>query len=283
MCFPNTRSAALTFSIDDCWRKTVDIFLRIMLKESFRATFNVISGLVGRKINSIEFADWSSLKKIAKLGNELASHSHTHKSEELNLTDFVRRISCGVKNETPARLIRRAVLTLKSDQRMHGMSHLSFKEEIKLSKRIIENVTGASCVSYAYPEGKCGQRLKKLVKTSGYLSARASYIGFNFPRSLDMYALRVQVWDRTTDAKLANKWVDEAICRKAWLIEVLHAFGSDDYLYNASLESYNDHLDYLERKSNLVWIAPQRQVAEYLIRLRNTSPEFLNARGKLEQ
>jgi hypothetical protein len=117
-----------------------------------------------------------------------------------------------------------------------------------MSKLVIEKELGGHCDSYSYPGGEPSSPLMKLVRDTGYKSARTTRPGFNHFHHLEPFALRCQVWDQWTTARIADKWVDRAIEQKLWLIEVLHAMNLPHYPYSCSESELNEHLSYIRSK-----------------------------------
>ena len=66
-------------------------------------------------------------------------------------------------------------------------------DEIKESSREIEELTGRSCVHFAYPNGDYGEREIDMLKRAGYVSARTIDLGWNDVNT-DPFKLRVLSW-----------------------------------------------------------------------------------------
>ncbi|MEJ2636989.1 MAG: polysaccharide deacetylase family protein [Calditrichia bacterium] len=87
-----------------------------------------------------------------------------------------------------------AVMDFQSHSRFHPLlpacADEESREEIELSKREIESLTGNPCVHFAYPNGDYTGREIHYLKQAGYRSARTLDVGWN-DRRTDPYRLRV--------------------------------------------------------------------------------------------
>lgn len=227
-------------------------------------TFNVIAGFSGKKIGHIKFADWRLLREIAMHGNELASHSLTHKPLNASMMPRLRKIADAARYEDPVRLSWRIISLLKQKPVITNVEHLSFKEELHLSREIIQKKTGTSCKTYVYPGGNYDERYKHMVMKVGYTSARSGHIGYNSARNMDIFALKVQVWDSKVDEKTARLWVNKALSNNYWLIEVIHAVNYPDYIYSANPRDLRSHIEYVADKRDDLWVSTQSKIADFL-------------------
>lgn len=87
------------------------------------------------------------------------------------------------------------------------------REEIRLSKREVEQLTATPCCHFSYPNGDYSDREVELVKASGYTSARTITPGWN-KRDGDFFRLRiVGVPDRASVNHLAASVITFGIKR----------------------------------------------------------------------
>jgi len=235
---------------------------RILEKQDFKATFNIIGGLVGVSLREYKSASWNDLRSLVAVGNEIASHGMFHLPLGSSKKSRVRKSMRLFLNQPV-----RALSLLKdhaSINSTHIVKNLGITHELESSKRIIEkNIPNYKCVSFAYPSGNYDKKLKMQAKNSGYLSARSTKAGYNDLTDLDPYALKANVWDCTTQVEEANKWVDIACSRKAWLIECLHLVSNHNREKNphfTHVDHFKKHLDYLTNRN--VWVTTQRNVIE---------------------
>lgn len=260
---------AITFSFDDGYRQTLNCVLPLLQKYNFKATFNIISGLVGQKIEGLEIAGWKEWQSVAWLGNEIASHSMTHRGFHISKKNsFIRFIRSFPNAPNKLAFLKRSFKFAFSPgpkEKKNDVPRLI--EELKLSKEeILKRIFRQRHLSFVYPGGNYDKRLKFLVKYWGYSSARALDIGFNTPGNLDFYALKVQMWDSSTTAGEANKWIDEAIKKESWLVECLHLVGERDtanHLYFTQSKEFEEHLKYVSSKE--CWVATQKEIVNWII------------------
>jgi polysaccharide deacetylase len=202
---------------------------------------------VGREVNGFQFVEWDALRQMSEDGQEIGSHSFTHRGSVLSLTTKAAQFFRLVRSKGLVRSARltRALLRLPEE---YPESHLQPDDEVALSKLEIERELGRPCYSYSYPGGEPTSAVMKIARNRGYTSARTIRPGFNDPHHLEPYALRSEVWDQWTNARVANKWVDRTIRRKLWLIEVFHAINLPHYPYSCSESSLKEHLSYIRSR-----------------------------------
>jgi peptidoglycan/xylan/chitin deacetylase (PgdA/CDA1 family) len=135
------RPVALTF--DDAWREQYDEALPVLRKSGFTATFFVVTDYVGNP----GFMSWELLRRLAKDGMSIGSHSHSH-----------------------------ADLAQITDDNL-------LRDELVLSKAIIERKTGHKAEVFAYPYGSYDDRTITAVGRAGYIAGRADRPGTVHGRS----------------------------------------------------------------------------------------------------
>lgn len=223
--WPKRTVAAVTLSFDD--GNQLAKVLPILDSHNVKATFNIPTSLVGTGNHD----SWEVIKKASEKGHEMASHTVSHVPLSVKL----------------------------------GTSGEMMKRELVESKKTIEQQLGVPCVSFAYPGGHYDRLSQKCVAEAGYISARASAKdrGFNDPYNLEQYALKIQSVTKQVSVSKANRWVDMALKRGAWLIEVFHTMIKGDNKYLWTKEKLESHLSYLTKKP--VWIATQGEVMQYLL------------------
>ena len=238
----------ITLTVDDCWKNQAQGFREAFDSMSLRGVFYVIAGFVGREINSYRFVEWDALRRIAREGHEIGSHSFTHKVLKPGMKKRATHFLSLVRNMGLTHSARLLTETLLKSTDEYPVPHLREEEELVKSKVEIEKEMGRACTSYSYPGGQLNSTLIDLVKKVGYTSARTSRLGFNHYHKVEPYSLRTQAWDRWVTARTAAKWVDRAIKNKLWLIEVFHAIDLEGYMYSCSESALNEHLSYILSK-----------------------------------
>jgi peptidoglycan/xylan/chitin deacetylase (PgdA/CDA1 family) len=239
----------VTLTMDDCWKGQAKTIGEELDQHALRGTFYVISNLVGRRVGQLDFEDWDEIRRLHRNGHEIGSHSYSHRAAPTDTAQRMGRLLRLIRYDGVRGLRRlRVILTESSDE--YDLPHLSIANEILDSKQQIESTLGSTCDSYSYPAGSFTLDVKRLVREAGYKSARSSNLGYNSQSRVERYALRVQVWDKFVTSKEANKWLDLAIERDYWLVEVFHALGSGDYLYGSDQREVSKHLSYIASRKN---------------------------------
>jgi len=265
----------VTLSFDDCYKETIENVKPILSKYDIKATFNLPTKFIGKKLEGRQVASTDDIKKLVKNGHEIASHSHSHIPLSVewkdNISRFIRSFLGSSNKLNFLRRVRKFIITTSaqgSKRKLIGIEE--FIEEQRKSKKIIEDTFGVNCSSFVFPGGLYNKEAIKILSKSGYTSARTSDIGYNVIGKLNPYALKVQTWDRFTTAKDAEKWVNKAHKRGLWLIECFHLVGKEnnnDYEYFTSVEEFRKHIEFISKISaEGLWIAPQKEVIEWLLK-----------------
>jgi len=235
---------------------------------SLRGVFYVVAGFVGREVNGFQFVEWDTLRHMSEEGQEIGSHSFTHRGSALGLTTKATQLFRLVRSKGLVRSVRLTRALLKLAEEYPG-NHLPPEEEVAMSKLEIEKELVRPCKSFSYPGGEPTCAFMKAARDTGYTSARTTRPGLNDSHHFEPYALRSQVWDQWTSARVANKWVDNAIQHNLWLIEVFHAINLPLYPYSCSEASLKEHLLYIRSRrgeiSNLT-------ISETMERIRGSPP-----------
>ncbi len=266
MSLPDDVNGIVTLSFDDGYAETIQSVRCILEDSDFRATFNIVAGLVGVSLRDRKSASWDELRGLVAAGNEIASHGMFHLPLVSSVRSQTRELSRLISNQ-PIRPLR----MLKHLPRIHPayiVKNVRDTRELESSKKMIEkNIPSYRCVSFAYPNGNYDEKLRTLVKNSGYSSARSTKAGYNNLVDFDPYALKANVWNCRTRADEADKWVDIACRKKTWLIECLHLVGNSNrtkYRHFTHVDDLKKHLNYLA--SRHVWVTTQRDVIESFLR-----------------
>jgi len=239
--------SVITLTVDDCWKTHALAFDQAFDSMSLRGVFYVVAGFVGKEINGFQFVEWDALRQISESGHEIGSHSFTHRGSELGLATKAAQLIrlVGSKGLVRSAKLAHALLGLAEE---YPGTHLRPEEEVAMSKLVIEKELGGHCQAYSYPGGEPTSALMSLARDTGYTSARTIRPGFNHFLHFEPYALRCQVWDAWTTARIADKWVDKAINQNLWLIEVFHAMNLPGYPYSCSESSLKEHLSYIRSR-----------------------------------
>lgn len=265
----NNADAALTLAFDDGYKETCVNSIDILLAYGFTATHYLVTGKVANTFEGKPIAGWADWQKAHELGFEIASHGVTHHQVGVSFINLFRKAAISLaRMETRAEYLKRAKAALRvwRGQKIFAKDDEVLKQELVESRRMIEENMGAPVLSFAYPGGWHNQWAEKMVKSQGYSSARGTDEGYNLPQRVNLYAMKCQMWDKFTTVEEANKWVDKAIEKHAWLIECHHLLGEHnptDYPYFTKLAYLREHLDYISQKK--VWVDTQQNIAKYIL------------------
>jgi len=239
--------SVITLTVDDCWKTHAHAFDQAFDSMSLKGVFYVVAGFVGKEINRFQFVEWDALRQISESGHEIGSHSFTHRGSVLSFTTKATQLLRLVRSKGLVRSTRltRALLGLAEE---YPVKHLEQGEEVAMSKLVIEKELGRPCKSYSYPGGEPTPELMNFARDTGYTSARTIRPGFNYFHHFEPYALRCQVWDEWTTARIADKWVNKAINQNLWLIEVFHAMNLPHYPYSCSQSALKEHLSHIRSR-----------------------------------
>jgi peptidoglycan/xylan/chitin deacetylase (PgdA/CDA1 family) len=214
------------------------------------AVFFVITHFVGKEVGRQRFTDWETLKAMAIKGHEIGSHSCTHYGVTPSVSGNFNRFLQLARNEGIHKAMAQMMLTSSNRDDLYDVKHLTEEDEIGLSRIEIEDKTKKECKSYGYPGGSHTKTLACLAREHGYTMARTTYSGYNSLSQLNRYSLMAISWDSSTKAREANSWLDRAIRKNLWLIEVFHAIDLLDYAYSCSRGELTKHLDYVAERSH---------------------------------
>jgi len=276
----NNAKAALTLSFDDCYKQTFLLCAPILARLNISSTWNIATKYVNGTLGDIEVVSWSDLKDIAlNMDVEIASHSVSHKSVNPSFLHYAHRaINYFRYDNHKATCLREIaevglpVIIKRTRFREGGDSSFNPEDEIVASKKAIElEIPSQETLSYVYPGGAHNDNYKHKVSAAGYTSARSSLRGYNQYSSLDLMALKCLVWTRYTTLKDANKWLDKAIKKHAWLIENYHLVSDSNpsgYRWFTSVKDFRDHVSHLSTfylgSSNQIWVATQKDITSYI-------------------
>lgn len=145
-------TSACTLTFDDGLECIYTHALPILQKFGFKATVFCVAGFIGKK------ASWdvykgnshmteSQIRKLAELGHEIGSHTLTHSN-----------------------------LPYLNDQ--------DLSEELKNSKKILEDITGKPVTSLSFPHGSWNRRVWDMALESGYTAGTVYRGHSNLPKDL---------------------------------------------------------------------------------------------------
>jgi peptidoglycan/xylan/chitin deacetylase (PgdA/CDA1 family) len=127
---------AVVINLDDGYRSTYDIAYPILKKYGFTATFFIYTAFIGASKNALT---WDQLKAMKADGFEVGSHSVTH-------ADLTKKIPGETEKEYLARV----------------------KQELLLSKQILDEKLDQNTQYIAFPYGEFNPVVLKLCEETGY-------------------------------------------------------------------------------------------------------------------
>ena len=150
----------IVITIDDGFNSVYKLAYPVLKKFGFPATLFLYTNFIGNGSNQLS---WREIREMMHQGIEVGSHTITH-------CNLLHR-----KNNEPQKDYLRRI-----------------KEEIFLSKSILERNTGSTVISFAYPYGVYSKQIKMLAKQAGYL-AQLNVNNMNNTTPIDAHFLNRQV------------------------------------------------------------------------------------------
>jgi hypothetical protein len=266
----NNARAALTLTFDGCYAGTWESALDILRQYGMSSTWFLATESVGEALQGRTVVTWEKLAARSHLV-EVGSHTVTHPKLKPPFIKTARNYVSSpigkIKKIFTFGLIpsmKKVGLNIYRDSQ--GVGYRDLLIEAKKSKSEIERrLSPENVTSFAYPGGRYNSRLKKGLAGLGFISARSTRRGLNFPDSLDFFALKSETWNVNVDAEQANKWIDNAIEQGAWLIETYHVISKDQtsgYHYDTSISDIDSHLQYATTRN--LWIDTQHNIVKYI-------------------
>lgn len=126
----------MTLSFDDGYAETIQSVGRILEEQGFKATFNIIVGLVGVSSKEHKSASWDDLRGLVAAGNEIASHGMFHLPLVSSIRSRARKFSRLFSNQPI-----RALSVFKHHLGIHPayiVRNVGITHELESSKKIIQ-------------------------------------------------------------------------------------------------------------------------------------------------
>jgi peptidoglycan/xylan/chitin deacetylase (PgdA/CDA1 family) len=185
---------AVTLSFDDGWLSAYENAWPILERNGIKGTFYIISSYLDVR-QFPRYMNKDHIKKLRDLGNEIGSHSVSHKH---------------LSNETNSIIWR----------------------EVKIAKDYLEDIVWG-VESFAYPFGEYNNEVIDAIKRAGYRGARSTIRGWN-DRTTDPYLLKVQAVRVEVEPEEVYTWIDYAINHDMWLILMFHQVDSEGRLWSTT-------------------------------------------------
>lgn len=201
----------VTISFDDAWRSQYTNALPILNNAGLKGTFYILTQPV--QGGWADYMTPAQVQTIANAGHEMGGHTVTH-----------------------------------SD--LTTLSNSKINTEIQNSKTYIENLTGKTVHSLAYPYGSYNTKVVNRTKSAGYTNARTAdpttALGFN-TKQTPIYELNS--FSPTTGVSVATMKaaIDKAKAEKKWFIFSIHEVedgNSDEYA--TTVARFQEIVDYVK-------------------------------------
>ena len=166
--------------IDDGFRSVYELAFPLLKEYQYPATLFLYTNFINHGSAQLS---WEEIREMTEGGMEIGSHTLTH----CNLLPFQN-------NESQTDYLERV------------------KQEIFLSKSILEKNTDKSVQSFAYPYGVYSQQVKMLAKQAGY-QALLNVNSMNNPFPIDPYSLNRQIIPSGCSEKQFKSFLQEKALR----------------------------------------------------------------------
>ena len=196
----------VSLTFDDSWLSQYTNALPILQTAGLKGTFYLTTQPV--KEGWDDFMIPANIQDIAQKGHEIAGHTVTH-----------------------------ADLTT--------LSNAKINQEIKNSKTYLQNLTGQTVVSLAYPYGSVSTKVKNLTKNAGYTSARGvDYETLNISTT-DKYDLKSQCIETSDSIVSIKAQIDAAKANKQWYVLCIHEVKDGGDQYSTTPARFQEIVDFL--------------------------------------
>lgn len=168
----NEPSGKVILSFDDCYKHLFDFAIPELIKRKMKAVFYMPTAHIGgynawdadKGSERLNLMGANELRELTRLGMEVGSHSHIH-------TD------------------------------LRNVSYEQLKEELVISKQLLEEITACRVCSFAYPYGQVPARYKEALTETGYQYGVAIYRPFENNLALRRFG----VYEKDSAGSLSGK------------------------------------------------------------------------------
>ena len=172
----SAKQVILTF--DDCAKQLLDFAVPELVKRQMKAAFYMPTAYIGgynswdaeKSPEPIALMDESDLKSLVNAGMEVGSHSHHH-VELKHLTDIQQ-----------------------------------LKNQLTLSKQMLESITSRPVYSFAYPFGSVPANYETLLGEAGYRFGLSIYYPFETRLALRRFGVYNKDTPETLSRKLSGRY-----------------------------------------------------------------------------
>lgn len=237
----NGKRCAVVLTYDDGLNEHLDVARLQLDSVCLKGTFYI-------PCSSTSFRDrleeWRSL---ALDGHEIGNHTIYH--------------PCAGKSK------RRELSSLESDLDSYTVDN--FIDELRLANVKLRDIDGEEIRTFAYP---CGDQavgdssFVHLLKDD-FIMARSVYSKTEELSRINLYNVGGFILTGNNGAALI-KLVEHAKTRGRMIVLIFHGVGGGHEL-NVSKEAHRELLEYLKKNSDDIWVPTMKEIAKYLIELKN--------------
>jgi len=198
----------VTLSFDDSWDTQYTNALPILQAAGLKGTFYFTTQPVQEGWE--EFMTPAMVKDIAAKGHEVGDHTVTHPD-------------------------------------LTTLGQAKIKTEVTNSKTYLQNLTGQTVVSFAYPYGALNNTVKNLVKQAGYTNARGVDDESLNTATTDKYDMKSQCVQTTNPLSEVKAEIDAAKANKQWFILCIHDVQNGGDEFTMAPQKLQDIVDYIKQ------------------------------------
>lgn len=223
------KKGAVSMTFDDGLKSQFNNAFPLLQERGLEATFFIVVEYFGYG----DFIDEPNVVDLAEGGQEIGSHSYSH-------------------------------------ERLTTIPSWQVDAELSVSQSTLQGLSGQDVAIFAYPygDGWNNSAVVDLVDNY-YIAARTTNAWAINASSPNFYTLNVigpndgGKGDPNVIPYLQG-WVEKAVNKNRWAIEMFHAVNDPGRYDNVSSEALGTHMDYLVANEPNIWTAPMGIVSEYI-------------------
>ena len=172
----------------------------------------------------------------------------------------------------------------------HSFRHVAFNEGEEISRnkeRLYYEIVGSTRwfekkfpelgkqIAFVCPEGAMCKLANEVIKESGFYAVRRTETGYNSlspsdgVNGGDWFGLQIQgINEKNVDEEVRKQWINEAVDRRLWLIEMWHNVMEqyDGYFQTILKDDADEHLQYISKmnKEGKIWVATLTEATKYI-------------------
>lgn len=204
------KEGMVTFSFDDAWTSQYTNALPVLQNAGIKGTYYILTGAV--RDGWAGYMNAAQVRDIANKGHEIGGHTVTH-------TDLTT------------------------------LGTAAIDSEIKNSKKYLQNLTGKTVNSLAYPYGSYNVTVKSRAQAAGYTNGRsagtATANGINTKKQ-NVYEIKSFSPTNTVSLASMKAAIDRAKANKEWLVFSFHRIENGGGEYFTSTGDFQALVNYVK-------------------------------------